>query len=784
MKGKNIRGKKSKEGLNMLVLIALAIFISTASLILLSAGAKADAPVKIQGCEQLDINTMQPHFDSSQISLSSQDLKTYDVNVQTAVTFTPGPGISFKYADFSPVPDGSSTYIHDITPQRVSDKKYTLNFNVKLGQNSNIDQIKNINLDNKMAAVVHYAKDGVDKCGYVYLNNLQLLFTGTLGQLPGSVSEFQKIISGKANALDYINTAFQIAQFGVAAKCTADKHQLQSMQQDFSKNCTDYADSMKNLLKQNDGNPHVTSGIKEECKTLGQDSTKTGPNTCYNNITQCFKDYISIQDQLGATNNICERIKCDNVVSLDSFSKDISGSTINDPLNINFCSSDWYASQGTNNEACKSQYLRNEQPKCPGINPINQSNSAAKATNPLDTHTWFCKDKTSQPITYVKKPAASIVNSIQCACLPAMASYVQFFQNAYGLYNECFGGNSQNNVSSCQSDMYKLVCDNVLNAFSCQGNDYSTFTGTGQVTFLANDKGDYIKVDQNTDPQFIANKIKQGYTREVVGQAHYDTSKLTNAICNNIFTDKQIDWPTVLAQTLGVYDTSTSPSVSSGVLCPTGTKLSSSCNCGLNPDPANANLCGAGNVCYIDNSNKFQCSGSDNTPQAAYNQNIPEYSNNGFNENNAQTGPPTCQNILSQHGDVGDVMGVYLPGKGLTYTNNCQVFSSLSNDVKYYKFQCNANVPQGFTAAPVSGVKCLDSPKMPVCTQLSGGVEIDYGPNNGGKKAYSDGCHINNNVVNDNKYHDITYQCSSDGTHYVATVDYNKQCVQNSQQST
>jgi len=181
IKDKQVRTNPIAEyGVSLSIILLLMLFIIPMSV-------SASLPVS-GDCSEVSATIMTPQFASNGISFSAESLRTYDINVQTVVTLTPGSGVTIVpgSVNFVPAVDGSSVNVHNIVENPVSANKYTLNFNVKLGSRSNLDSFRNsgIDLSNKMAAQFQYTKDGVTKCGYAYLNGLSLAFTGQLGQLP------------------------------------------------------------------------------------------------------------------------------------------------------------------------------------------------------------------------------------------------------------------------------------------------------------------------------------------------------------------------------------------------------------------------------------------------------------------------------------------------------------------------------------------------------------------------------------------------------------------------
>ncbi|MBI4141638.1 hypothetical protein HY484_01795 [Candidatus Woesearchaeota archaeon] len=175
----------------------------------------------------------------------------------------------------------------------------------------------------------------------------------------------------------------------------------------------------------------------------------------------------------------------------------------------------------------------------------------------------YSKIGTSDKYYIVKPDQEGIVRSIQCVCLPAVTSYLQFWRNILGVTRDCFKtilltGDGSEGV--CKATLSTYVCDLLFDVVKCFVQKFNTpgygARPSGGISgFIGTITGAGSKVQQ---------KIQGRYGETALWKTMFVDKKLVHSICAFAFTGTwNFDVSTVFSQTV-----QTIPVQSQGFLYP------------------------------------------------------------------------------------------------------------------------------------------------------------------------------------------------------------------------
>ncbi|MBR9676631.1 hypothetical protein GOV04_00630 [Candidatus Woesearchaeota archaeon] len=140
---------------------------------------------------------------------------------------------------------------------------------------------------------------------------------------------------------------------------------------------------------------------------------------------------------------------------------------------------------------------------------------------------------------YIVDPASSLLRSIQCACLPALTSYLSFMRNMFNAVKTCFetilltGDGSE---GACQAVLTQYICDLIYDLIACFTQKYSVNT-VGNAGAMG-DGGRFIGALTSAGAS-VGERVRGKYGDNVIYEEIFSQRKLAHAVCLFAFTG---DW--------------------------------------------------------------------------------------------------------------------------------------------------------------------------------------------------------------------------------------------------
>ncbi len=138
--------------------------------------------------------------------------------------------------------------------------------------------------------------------------------------------------------------------------------------------------------------------------------------------------------------------------------------------------------------------------------------------------------------TYIVKPAEEgFLRSFQCACLPALTSYIQQWRNIFGVARQCvqsilLTGDGSEGV--CQALLSQYICDMLFDVVKCFVQKWGSSGAGGRTEAGA---GDFIGALTNTGSR-VRQRVDSRYGSTQLWKTMFVEKKLVNSVCAFAFT--------------------------------------------------------------------------------------------------------------------------------------------------------------------------------------------------------------------------------------------------------
>ncbi len=146
---------------------------------------------------------------------------------------------------------------------------------------------------------------------------------------------------------------------------------------------------------------------------------------------------------------------------------------------------------------------------------------------------------------YIVQPNSGFLRSVECACIPAVTSYLQMWRTVLGAFHGCFSKillTGEGSEGFCAAKMSGVICDLLFEAISCFTQKFSISAGA-----RVGPAGGFSNVlsaltGAGTD---VSRGVNQRYGETSLYKSLFSERKLVHAICTWAFTgtwDLDMSW--------------------------------------------------------------------------------------------------------------------------------------------------------------------------------------------------------------------------------------------------